>query len=346
MLIRLSCCFLLLSLGGDFLASVGASGERNCVADDGATALSKKKPGVAGHGGKTSRRVMPLWPDGAPGAKGNATGDVPQLILTIADSEAATAGVVILPGGGYRMRAIDHVGYQIADWFKRLGVSSAICTYRVRGEGNQGRGYGHPYPMLDAQRAIQTMRAMSEEWNIDPDRIGVIGFSAGGHLAATVSTHFADMREPEVQRLARTKVADDTVSRASSRPDFSILCYPVISFNAAHTHRGSQKNLLGEGASEELIESLSNEKQITSRTPPTFLFHTGADTVVPVDNSLAYYQGCVAQGVQAELHVFPEGRHGLGLSANLSGPSQWPALCEQWLRRRGIVGEPENITVP
>jgi len=266
------------------------------------------------------RQVMPLWSDAVPGATGTTKGDVPQLILTRVDSETATAGVVILPGGGYHMRAIGHEGFQIADWFADMGIPSVICTYRVRGEGNGDDGYGHPYPMMDAQRALQTVRERASEWNIDADRIGVIGFSAGGHLASTVSTHFAD-----------------TESGISSRPDFSILCYPVIALNADHTHKGSQKNLLGENADAALVESLSNEKQVTKDTPPTFLFHTGEDTVVPVRNSLVYYQACVDAGVPAELHVFPKGRHGVGLAAGFDGADQWPSLCRAWLTRRGMV---------
>lgn len=266
------------------------------------------------------RTVMPLWPDGVPGATDAGDGDVPQLILTKADSDKATAGVVIIPGGGYWMRAIDHEGYQIADWFADMGITSVICTYRVRGEGNGGKGYGHPYPMMDAQRAIQTMREKAADWNVDADRVGVIGFSAGGHLASTVSTHFAD-----------------TDSGISSRPDFSIICYPVIAFDANHTHKGSQKNLLGENADAELIASLSNEKQVTKETPPTFLFHTGEDTVVPVRNSLVYYQACVDAGVPAEMHVFPEGRHGVGLANGFEGANLWPDLCKAWLTRLGMV---------
>ena len=240
-----------------------------------------------------------LWPDLPPGTTLRGEGDVPQLIVTRVESDSPTAAVVILPGGGYGGHAMDHEGYQFAEWFKSLGVSSAICTYRLRGKGNAGKGYGHPAPMMDAQRAIQTLRARAQEWNIDPQRIGVIGFS--------------------------------------SRPDFSILCYPVIAFGKPYTHKGSQRNLIGAEPDAALLESLSNEKQVTENTPPTFLFHTGADTAVPVQNSLDYYLACVRHGVAAELHVFPEGRHGLGLAQQLPGAKQWPDLCADWLRRLGVV---------
>jgi len=269
------------------------------------------------------RTVVPLWPDGVPGAEHQDQGDIPELIITKAKSNQPTPAIVILPGGGYHMRAIDHEGYQIADWMAELGITSAICTYRVRGAGNAGKGYGHPYPMMDAQRAIQTVRANAKRLQVSADRIGVIGFSAGGHLASTVSTHFAEA----------SGNANDAIAKVSSRPDFAILCYPVISLHAEFTHRGSGKNLLGPNPPEELLRSLSNETQVSSETPPTFLFHTGEDKVVPVENSLAYYQACLRAGVPAELHVFPAGRHGVGLARELQGAQQWPELCAQWLQR-------------
>ena len=264
---------------------------------------------------------------GAPGATATAEGDVPQWIITRAVSETPTAGIVILPGGGYRGHAIEHEGYQFADWFQSLGVTSVICTYRVRGKGNEGRGYGHPAPMIDAQRAIQMLRARAQEFHVDPNRIGVIGFSAGGHLASTVSTRFASV-DPS---------SDDPVARVSSRPDFAILCYPVIAFDRPYTHGGSQRNLLGDGADPELVASLSNERQVSPETPPTFLFHTGDDQVVAVENAIDYYLACKRQGVPAELHIFHQGRHGLGLAIDQPGASQWSGLCESWLRRLEMV---------
>lgn len=272
-------------------------------------------------------RTEPLWSEGAPGAQGEQPGDVPQLIITLADAERPSPAVVILPGGGYRGHAMDHEGYQFAEWFKSLGISSAICTYRLRGKGNSGAGYGHPHPMQDAQRAIQSLRARADELNIDPQRIGVIGFSAGGHLCSTVSTHFLE-GDPS---------STDPIERVSSRPDFSILCYPVIAFDKPYTHKGSQRNLLGESPNATLIESLSNERQVTESTPPTFLFHTSEDKVVPAENSVQYYLSCVHHGVPVELHIFPKGRHGLGLARDQEGASQWPALCIQWLERQGVL---------
>ena len=268
-----------------------------------------------------------LWPGLPPGTTLRGDGDVPQLMITRVRSETPTAAVVILPGGGYNGHAMDHEGYQFAKWFESLGVTSAICTYRLRGKGNGGKGYGHPAPMRDAQRAIQTLRARAKELNVDPERVGVIGFSAGGHLCSTVSTHFTDASNSSA----------DPIARVSSRPDFSILCYPVIAFGKPYTHKGSQRNLIGSDPAEELLESLSNERQVSKQTPPTFLFHTGKDTVVPAQNSIDYYTACLQNGVAAELHVFPEGRHGLGLAQKLPGAAQWPKLCESWLRRLGVV---------
>ncbi|MDM4014428.1 alpha/beta hydrolase [Roseiconus lacunae] len=270
---------------------------------------------------------MPLWDGMPPGSKFQGQGDVPELTCTFVEADQPTAAIVILPGGGYGGHAIGHEGYEIAEWFKDRGVSSAICTYRLRGKGNNGEGYGHPIPLRDAQRAIQTVRANASKWNIDPERIGVIGFSAGGHLCATVSTRYFDVDAD----------SDDPIDRVSSRPDFSILCYPVIAFGKPHTHQGSQRNLLGADAEESLIADTSGEAHVTEQTPPTFLFHTQADTVVPPRNALDYYNALIDHNVPAEMHVFPEGRHGLGLAVGKPGASEWPSLCDQWLRRLGII---------
>ncbi len=278
-------------------------------------------------GQSASTTTVKLWEDGVPGVDLAGDGDVPELIIRQVKSDRPTAGVVILPGGGYGHHAIDHEGHAFAEWFDSMGISSAICTYRMRGKGNEGKGYGHPAPMMDAQRAIQTLRSQAKKLNLDPNRIGVIGFSAGGHLASTVATQFAEA-EPN---------AVDPVQRVSSRPDFCILCYPVIALGKPFTHQGSQNNLLGKDASAALIESLSNETRVSERTPPTFLFHTAADKAVPVQNSLVYYEACVEHGVDVEMHLFNDGRHGLGLASSTPGASQWPGLCQQWLTRHSMA---------
>ncbi len=280
-------------------------------------------------GQSVSSTTVKLWEEGIPGSDLNGEGDVPKLIIHQVTSDQPTAGVVILPGGGYGHHAIDHEGHAFAEWFDSMGVSSAICTYRMRGKGNEGKGYGHPAPMMDAQRAIQTLRSRAKELNLDPNRIGVIGFSAGGHLASTVSTQFAPANP----------TSTDPVLRVSSRPDFSILCYPVIALGKPYTHLGSQNNLLGKDADAELVQSLSNETRVSEQTPPTFLFHTAADKGVPVQNSLVYYEACVEHGVDVEMHLFNKGRHGLGLAQSTPGASSWPGLCRQWLTRHSMTVE-------
>jgi acetyl esterase/lipase len=268
-------------------------------------------------------QTLPLWKDGAPGALGKEDKDIPKTIVyRLPPAAKPTAALVILPGGGYGGLAMDHEGHQIARWANELGMSAFICDYRHR-----GKGYGHPYPLLDAQRLVRMVRSQASGWNVDPQRIGIIGFSAGGHLCSTVLTHFDGGKAD----------AADPIDRAGSRPDFGILCYPVIDFDAMYTHKGSQKNLLGEDADEALVKSLSNSTQVTNETPPAFLWHTAEDKVVPIENSLRFYSALSNKGVLSELHCFPVGRHGLGLAAQTPGASQWPELCHQWLVARKVL---------
>ncbi|MFH1264409.1 MAG: alpha/beta hydrolase [Planctomycetota bacterium] len=268
-------------------------------------------------------KVELLWPDGAPGAKGEEPDDKPTLVIYLPEpSKAAGAAVCICPGGGYGHLAMDHEGHQIAQWFNSMGVAGFIVDYRHR-----RKGYGHPAPLQDAQRAIRTVRARAGDWGIDPMKIGVMGFSAGGHLASTAGTHF-DSGSPN---------AEDPIQRASCRPDFMILCYPVVMFDEPYTHRGSQRNLLGENADAELVRSLSNEKQVTPETPPTFLFHTDEDTGVPPENSVHFYLALRRAKVPAEMHVYRQGRHGLGLAPESPGTGNWPKQCEDWMRGLGLL---------
>ena len=264
-----------------------------------------------------------LWPKGAPGAKGDRPDDKPTLTIYLPDkAKAPTAAVVICPGGGYGALAMDHEGHQIAQWFNSLGVAGFIVDYRHR-----GKGYGHPVPLQDAQRAVRTVRSRAAEWNVDPAKIGIMGFSAGGHLASTAGTHF-DQGNP---------AADDRVEQVSCRPDFMILCYPVIMFDEKYTHRGSQQNLLGKDADPALVRSLSSEKQVTRETPPTFLFHTDEDKGVPPENSVSFYLALRSAGVPAELHVYQRGPHGIGLGAKVPGTSEWPKALGNWMRNRGLL---------
>lgn len=272
--------------------------------------------------------ILRLWDGDAPHAGGAEAIDVPTLHLYRAQTKDNSPGIIICPGGGYGHLAMDHEGVQIAAWFNSHGISAAICVYRHRGGGgNGGKGYGHPVPLLDAQRAVRTMRANAAQWHIDPARIGIIGFSAGGHLASTVSTHH-DAGKPD---------SPDRVEQVSSRPDYSILCYPVISFDKPFSHRGSQKNLLGENAEPALIASLSNESMINTDTPPTFLFHTAEDKSVLPENSVVYFLALQKAGVPAEMHIFEKGRHGIGLGADVPGASAWPDMCKAWLKVRQII---------
>jgi len=222
-------------------------------------------------------RVLLLWPGGAPGAKGDTDGDRPSLTIYLPPRTRANgAAVVICPGGGYGHLAMDHEGHQVARWLNSFGVAGFILKYRHR---NSGAGYGHPAPLADARRAISMVRSRAGEFNVDPRRIGVMGFSAGGHLASSVATHF---------HTGRTDTTDK-IDRVSCRPDFAVLIYPVISFTEWFTHKGSMRNLLGKDPDAELVRTLSGELQVTSRTPATFLVHTTGDTVVPAENSIAFY---------------------------------------------------------
>jgi acetyl esterase/lipase len=270
-------------------------------------------------------QTMRLWEGDAPSAAGAEEKDIPTVIVYLPENvQQPIPALVICPGGGYGGLAKDHEGHEIAKWANSLGMAGVIVLYRHR-----GRGYGHPAPLLDAQRAIRFTRHHAADWKIDPARVGMIGFSAGGHLTSTVLTHF-DAGQAD---------AADPIDKQSSRPDFGILCYPVIALGESFTHGGSQKNLLGEAPGAELVRSLSNEKQVTSQTPPTFLWHTAEDKVVAAENSLRFYSAMVQSGVLGELHVFPLGRHGLGLSAGVPGAEQWPGLCKDWLKRIGMVTE-------
>lgn len=272
-----------------------------------------------------SHQVRLLWPDGAPGAKGKDDGDKPNLTICLpAKDKANGAAVVIFPGGGYGHLAMDHEGYQIAEWLNSFGVAGFIVKYR---HSRSGAGYGHPAPLQDAQRAIRTVRSGAEQWNVDPNRIGIIGFSAGGHLASSAGTHF-HQRYSEI---------GDEIDRASCRPDFMILIYPVISFTESFTHKGSRRNLLGENPDPELVENLSNEKQVASETPPTFLVFGDDDKVVPVENGVAFYLGLKKAKVPAEMHIYEKGRHGFGLGGGAGPVSSWPRCCSEWMRTRGLL---------
>jgi acetyl esterase/lipase len=266
-----------------------------------------------------------LWPNGAPGAKGDKDGDKPTLTIYLPAKEKATgAAVVICPGGGYGHLALDHEGHQIAEWLNSLGIAGFILKYRHR---NSGAGYGHPAPLQDVQRAIRMVRSRAKDWNIDPDRIGIIGFSAGGHLASSAGTHFQK----------RYSDATDEIDKNSCRPDFMILVYPVISFTEWYAHKGSRNNLLGKNPDADLIENLSNEKQVTAETPPTFLVHANDDKPVPPENSIYFYLALRKVEVPAEMHIYEKGGHGFGPGTGKGACSSWMVRCVDWMQGLGLL---------
>ena len=270
--------------------------------------------------GQAPREVL-LWPDGAPGALGTADTDRPSLTIYPAARTPLPTGIVIAPGGSYGALASDHEGRQVAAYFNAMGVSAFVLRYRL------GPRYHHPIQIGDASRAVRYVRAMAGELKISPDRIGLMGFSAGGHLAATTATLWNGGRPDDA----------DPVERVSSRPDFLILGYPVISFDPAIAHAGSRRNLLGDNPDPALLTLLSAENQVTSNTPPTFMFHTTADAVVPAENSVRFYLALKAAKVPVELHVFENGPHGVGLALGDPALNAWPVLLTNWLRGRGLL---------
>src|SRR3954464_11360665 len=272
-------------------------------------------------------KTIQLWDKGAPGTPATKPKDEPELYMKLPTVPANGTSVIILPGGGYGALAMTYEGLDVGDWFASFGVTAFVLKYRMHGTGHM-----HPVPMMDGQRAIRTVRARAAEWKVDPSRVGVLGFSAGGHLASTLGTHFD-------QGSAKSS---DPIERVSSRPDFLILCYPVISLESSTTHRGSRDNLLGRSPDPKLVHSLSNETQVTRETPPTFIFQTSEDTAVPAENSVAFYLALHKAGVPAEMHIFQSGRHGLGLAKDTPGARMWPELCHEWLKGRGLLKPTES----
>lgn len=268
---------------------------------------------------------QPLWPEGAPGALGTADTDIPTITYFAPDAaKASGAAMVIFPGGGYGGLA-KHEGAGYAEWFAQQGVAAFVVKYRLG-----SKGYRHPAMLNDAARAVRLVRANAGQWHVDPTRVGVIGSSAGGHLAATILTHF-DAGNPD---------AADPVERMSSRPDLGVLCYAVITMGK-FTHGGSRKNLLGSDPLPELIENLSNEKQVTTQTPPCFIWHTWEDKGVPMENSMLFAEALRANGVAFELHIYEKGGHGIGLGIrDGSAPHRWADDLSAWLRERGFIGAP------
>jgi len=279
--------------------------------------------------------VMKVWPDGVPGSivNGNyfenstmkngtvslyfkVTDPTISVFLPAPENSNGTA-VLILPGGGYGVLAFDYEGTDIARWLNKNGIAGIVLKYRL--PSDQIMKDKSVAPLQDAQEAIRIIRRSAGEWKINPGRIGVMGFSAGGHLASTLSTHYSE----------KVYEAKDTTS---ARPDFSLLIYPVITFDSSFTHAGSRKNLIGDNPSKDVVRSFSNELMININTPPAFLVHAADDKVVPVKNSLVYFENLVKYNIPAEIHVFQKGGHGFGMASNKGTESAWPDLCLRWLK--------------
>ncbi|WP_281889477.1 alpha/beta hydrolase [Paenibacillus sp. YYML68] len=265
--------------------------------------------------------AIELWPGAMPGAQEGVDEECPRLTPYLLDTIAAKGprpAVIVCPGGGYA-RCAQHEGEPIAQWLNRIGISAFVLDYRVAPSK-------HPAPLSDAQRAVRIVRANAEAWGIDPSRIGILGFSAGGHVAGSTGVFF-DEGAPE---------AEDPIERCSSRPDVTILCYPVITLTEPFGHQGSRRHLLGEESSEEQAHSMSLERHVRPDTPPVFLWYTSDDEVVPVENALLYAAALRRERVPFELHSYESGRHGLGLAEEHPYAAPWTEACERWLRIRGF----------
>lgn len=313
---------VLSSVGG------GSSGSRSCLSDmpagiDHEAATQTPARAQSAAPAQPPRAEFPLWTGDAPGALGKETKDIPTLTPYFPPPAKATgAALIICPGGGYASLA-PHEGVHYALWLNEQGIAGFVLKYRL-GTG----GYRHPAMMQDVLRAVRCVRANAGRWRLDPEKVGVMGSSAGGHLAATALTHF-DAGDP---------IAADPIDRVSSRPSLGVLCYPVITMGP-DTHSGSRRNLLGDNPDPKLVELLSNEKQVTKDTPPTFIFHTFEDATVKVENALEFAYALRRHGVSFSLHIYPKGSHGMGLGGAQWDPSNrhpWTMECALWLKERGF----------
>jgi len=275
-----------------------------------------------------------LWTDEAPGAPRPAEGselveggwrfrevEVPQYFLFQPENPNGMC-VVILPGGGYGTLAGDHEGRQFGEWFAEQGITAMVVKYRI--SGDDGKGYHFPVPLMDARRALRVARGMAADWKVDPERIGIMGFSAGGHLASTCVTMFNESFADET---------GDEIDALSCRPAFGILVYPVISLSKPYTHGGSKRRLLGPNPAPGLDERLDTSLRVTRETPPIFMVHSADDSPVPLKNSLDFIEACVAHQVPVTAHIFPTGGHGYGF-AGKGEAAGWTARLKEWLEKR------------
>jgi acetyl esterase/lipase len=280
--------------------------------------------------------IIPLWENGIPNSKKTDEKEVseekdiiriskvqePTIEVYLPAKKNATGqAVVICPGGGYGILAYDWEGTDVAKWLNSIGVAGIVVKYRL--PNSKSVTNRHQVPLMDAQRALRLVRYNSEKWNIDKEKIGVMGFSAGGHLASTLGTHFDD-------KLAQT---DDLINMLSARPDFMILIYPVITMGEPNVHGGSRRNLLGPDPSNELIKEFSNEQQVKTTSPPTFLVHSADDKSVPVANSIMMYEALLNKDIPVEMHLFPKGGHGYSMAPHDESLNAWTGLLATWLRK-------------
>ena len=288
-----------------------------CIQLIGSSAYAQNTPPIV-----QEPQTIPLWQGRAPGAVGDAPEDVPTLTIYMPPNTAGPmTAVIVAPGGGYRALSMNKEGRIPANYLNSLGIAAFVLKYRL------GPKYHHPIELGDMQRAIRIVRSRAADWHIHPDRIGVMGFSAGGHLASTASIDFD----------RGNSAAADVIDRASSRPDFAVLGYPVITLTEPWTHQGSRTNLLGENADSALARRLSTDTRVTADTPATFLFHTNADTAVPAENSVHYFLALRKAGVPAEMHIFKDGAHGAGMPMNDAALSEWPKVLANWLHASGFL---------
>ena len=280
---------------------------------------------VAGATAGAAGSTVLLWPNGAPGALGDSAEDKPTLTVFLpADGTNVTkTGVVVAPGGGYQHLATGKEGDDVARWLNARGVAAFVLKYRL------GPRYHNPIELGDAKRALRMVRANAAQYGVDPQRVGMWGFSAGGHLTATAGTQFD----------AGDASSADAIERQGSRPDFMVLAYPVITFEEPYAHRGSRKYLLGDSPDAALVTAMSAETRVTKETPPTFLFATSDDATVPVMNSVMFYTALMKAGVPAEMHLFLHGAHGAGLAAGNPELRVWPELVATWMRKNGWMAE-------
>lgn len=285
-------------------------------------------PFIALHAQTRPPQSIFLWPNGAPGALGSTATDKPRMYLFLPKQRSTSAAVLVIPGGGYQHVAIGHEGFQIANWLNDQGMAAFVLDYRVK-------PYRYPIEIDDGRRAMRLLRAHAEEYGIDPNRIGVWGSSAGGHLASSLGTHCESVAATAggtgSSATANPTEKYDPVDHLSCKPDFMVLAYPVIAMEQPSVHSGSRKNLFGPDPDPTVLHDYSNQYAVTPSTPPTFIFATSHDPVVPVEDSLDFYRALMRAHVPVEMHLFDYSNHGCGLCGSIVPLRVWPALLRTWL---------------